>query len=159
MLAAAGLVPLMALPPLGVLAALALITGACFAPITLTQNATIDEVAPKGVAGQAFAFLGSAYLAGVAGGTAVSGALVDGAGVRAALALARGATLAAACVAALGFRGQTGSRRSSGNPSSFPTGWPHSPARRIHGRRREPPSRVRRSGAGRCARPTTRAAR
>jgi MFS family permease len=103
-LAALGLVPLLTLPPLPVLVALALLAGACFAPITLTQNATIDEVAPKHVAGQAFALLGSAYAAGSAAGAAVAGTLVDGAGVRAALALACGATLTATAIAAAGFR-------------------------------------------------------
>jgi predicted MFS family arabinose efflux permease len=104
LLAAAGLVPLLTLPPLAVLAALALVAGACFAPITLTQNATIDEVAPKSAAGQAFALLGSAYAAGVAGGAALSGTLVDGPGVRAALVLACGATVTAAGAAAVGLR-------------------------------------------------------
>jgi MFS family permease len=106
MLAAVGLVPLLLLPPLAVLAVLALVAGACFAPITLTQNAAIDEIAPKSAAGQAFSLLGSAYGAGVAGGAALSGTLVDGPGVRAALVLACGATLVAAGVAALGLRSE-----------------------------------------------------
>jgi MFS family permease len=107
-LAAAGLVPLLALPPLGVMMVLAVLAGACFAPVTVTQNATIDEVAPKAVMAEAFALLGSAYAAGAAAGAAASGSLVQHAGVRPAVALACGATLAAALIAAGGFRGAAG---------------------------------------------------
>jgi hypothetical protein len=55
------------------------------------------------VAGQAYALLGSAYGAGSASGAALAGALVDGPGVRAAIALGCAATLVSAGAAALGF--------------------------------------------------------
>jgi MFS family permease len=103
LVAAAGLVPLPALPPLWALVPLALVAGACFAPIALTQNAVIDEVAPQNVAGQVFALVGSAYGAGAAGGAALAGTLVDGPGARAAIALSCRAVLAAAATAGVGF--------------------------------------------------------
>jgi MFS family permease len=103
LVAAAGLAPLITLPPLGLLVALAVLAGACFAPITVTQNAAIDEVAPKAVVAEAFALLGSAYAAGTAAGAALSGTLVESGGPRTAIGLACAITLAAAAVAALGF--------------------------------------------------------
>jgi MFS family permease len=104
LLATAGLVPLLAVPPLPVLVVLALLAGACFAPISLTQNAAIDEVAPARAAGEAFALVGSAYGAGVAAGAALAGTLVDGPGVRAAIGLGCAVMLISAGVAALGLR-------------------------------------------------------
>jgi MFS family permease len=104
LLATAGLLPLLALPPLPALVVLALLAGACFAPITLTQNAAVDEVSPSRGAAEAFALVGSAYGAGVAAGAAVAGTLVDGPGPRAAIALGCCAMLIATGVAALGFR-------------------------------------------------------
>jgi MFS family permease len=99
LLAAAGLAPLIAAPGLVAMTALAAVSGLCFAPVSTAQLAVIDEVAPAGHSAEAFTWLGTLYGSGLALGAALCGQLIVGAGVRAALAVACGAALAAALVA------------------------------------------------------------
>jgi MFS family permease len=109
-LAAAGLLPLLALPgSLVALTALAALAGAAFAPVTVTQSAAIGELAPEAVAGEAFAWLGTCFAAGSAGGAALAGVLVSGPGIRAAVALAC-AAVALAAVLALPLRSAAAAR-------------------------------------------------
>lgn len=101
LLAAIGLAPLLLAPGLVAMAALAVVSGLCYAPVSTAQLAVIDEVAPDARRAEAFTWLGTVYGAGLALGAAVCGQLIVGAGIRAALAVACGATLAAATVAAV----------------------------------------------------------
>ena len=94
-LAAAGLLPLIATPALGVMLALAFLAGLCFAPVTTTQIAVLDEVAPRERPGEAFAWLAILYGAGSAAGAALGGQLVAADGPRAAIAAACAATAVA----------------------------------------------------------------
>jgi hypothetical protein len=91
LLAAAGLAPLILMPPLGAMVALAFLGGLCFAPLTTTQIAAIDDLAPAGHRAEAFTWLGTAYAAGSAAGAALAGQLP----LRAAFAVACGITAAA----------------------------------------------------------------
>jgi MFS family permease len=95
LLAGVGLAPLILTPSLGLMVALAVLSGLCFAPITTCQIAAIDEVAQPGHKSEAFTWLGTLYGAGLAAGAAISGQLIAGIGVRAAMASACGATLLA----------------------------------------------------------------
>jgi MFS family permease len=94
-LAAAGLVPLIGLPGLAGTIALAVIAGLCFAPVTTTQIAVLDDVAPRERPAEAFAWLAILYGAGSAAGAALAGQLVEASGPRAAIIAACAATAAA----------------------------------------------------------------
>jgi MFS-type transporter involved in bile tolerance (Atg22 family) len=83
LLAAAGLAPLALLPPPAGLAALSLLAGACFGPITVVQNSVIDEIAPSAVA-ETYSWLATLYGTGAAAGAALAGQLVERVGLRAA---------------------------------------------------------------------------
>jgi MFS family permease len=98
-LAALGLAPLVLAyeAPLPALAALLVITGFLFAPVTTCQFALIDDVVPRAMATEAVAVLGVAYGGCSALGAQLAGALVDGPGLRAPFV----AAFAAAAVAAL----------------------------------------------------------
>jgi MFS family permease len=96
-LAALGLAPLIATPGLVAMVALAVLSGLCFAPASTTQLAVLDEVTEPEHRAEALTWLGSLYGAGLATGAAVSGQLIAGAGVRAAL----GGAFAAAALGAL----------------------------------------------------------
>jgi MFS family permease len=90
-LAIAGSVP--------VLGALLLLAGCTFAPLSALVFALVDTVAPLGMATESFTWIASAELAGIAGGSAAAGALVDGQGTRVALLLAAGVASSGALVA------------------------------------------------------------
>jgi MFS family permease len=75
---------------LAVLAALLVLAGLLFAPITTCQIALIDDVAPRHMTTEAFAVLGVAYGTASAIGAQAAGALVDGPGLRAPLVAAFG---------------------------------------------------------------------
>lgn len=101
-LAAAGLVPLAIVAPqaaLGATGALLVLAGLLFAPLTTAQLALIDDVAPRAMATEAMAVLGTSYGAFAAAGAQASGALVDSSGLRAPFAAACGCMALAAAVA------------------------------------------------------------
>ena len=100
-LAAAGIAPLVALPPLALFGALMVVAGLCFAPITTAQMAILDDVAAEGTRTEAMTWIGTAYGVCAAAGAAAAGSLVDTAGVRTAVAAAVIATLVAAATGAL----------------------------------------------------------
>ena len=56
--------------------ALAVLAGLCFAPVTTTQIAVLDEVAPRERPAEAFSWLAILYGAGAAAGAALGGQLV-----------------------------------------------------------------------------------
>lgn len=93
-LAAVGLTPLLALPPLAVTVLLMVVAGLCFAPITTAQLAVLDEVAPEGTRTEAMTWLGTAYGVCSAAGAAIAGQLIDTASIRVAIASAVLATTA-----------------------------------------------------------------
>lgn len=95
LLAAAGLAPLILTPGLLVMVVLAGLAGLCFAPITTSQLAVIDELAPDAHRAEAYSWLATVYGTGLALGAALSGQLIAAAGSRAALAAACGAVVLA----------------------------------------------------------------
>jgi MFS family permease len=99
LLSAAGLAPLIIEPGLAGMAALAALSGLCFAPVTTAQLAVIDEVAPSERRAEAFTWLGTIYGTGLAVGAAAAGQLIAHSSIRAALIAACAATLAAGVVA------------------------------------------------------------
>lgn len=99
LLAGLGLAPLIAAVNLPVMVILAAISGLCFAPITTTQIAVVDDVAEPEHTAEAFTWLGTMYGTGLAVGAALSGQLITAVGIRLALAVACGATLLAWLVA------------------------------------------------------------
>jgi MFS family permease len=101
LLAGLGLAPLIAAVNLPVMVVLAAISGLCFAPITTTQIAVVDDVAEPEHTAEAFTWLGTMYGTGLAVGAALSGQLITAVGIRLALAVACGATLLAWVVATL----------------------------------------------------------
>ncbi len=101
LLAGLGLAPLIAAVDLPVMVVLAGISGLCFAPITITQIAVVDDVAEPEHTAEAFTWLGTMYGTGLAVGAALSGQLITAVGIRLALAAACGATLLAWLVATI----------------------------------------------------------
>lgn len=95
-LAAAGLAPLLLLPPLGIAAILAVVAGLGFAPITVTQSSAVAELAASGGKAEAFSWLATAYGAGAAAGASGAGQLIESGHLRLGFGLAVGATLMAA---------------------------------------------------------------
>jgi len=65
--------------------ALAVIAGLCLAPVTTTQIAVLDQVAPRERPAEAFSWLAILYGAGSAAGAALGGQLVSADGPRAAI--------------------------------------------------------------------------
>jgi MFS family permease len=101
-LAAAGLAPLTVAGghvSVAVLAALLVLVGLLFAPVTTCQIALIDDVAPRHMTTEAFAVIGVAYGTASAIGAQAAGALVDGAGLRSPFVAAFACMATAAAVA------------------------------------------------------------
>jgi predicted MFS family arabinose efflux permease len=101
LLGAIGFAPLILLPGLAVMTALAILSGLCFAPVATCQLAAVDEVADPARRAEAFTWFSTAYGAGLAVGAALCGQLLAASGIRAALVTACGAALVAAIVAAV----------------------------------------------------------
>jgi predicted MFS family arabinose efflux permease len=116
LLAALGLGDL-ALVPIASPAALApilLVAGAAVAPLLGTAYTLVDRVAPAGGATEAFAWLTTAIGIGLAGGSALAGALVDAGGAGAGFAAAAAAGLVACAI--------TSARRASlATPGTVPS--------------------------------------
>jgi MFS family permease len=101
LLAAAGLLPLIASRSLVAMAAFALLSGLCFAPITTAQAAAVDEVAVPAHRAEAYTWLGTIYSVGLSIGAAAAGQLITASGEHAAFIAACSATAAAAAIAAI----------------------------------------------------------
>jgi predicted MFS family arabinose efflux permease len=101
LLATAGLAPLVVAHSLASMAALALVSGLCFAPITTAQVAAVDEVALAAHRAEAYTWLGTIYAVGASIGAAAAGQLITTSGEQAAFITACAATAAAAFLAAL----------------------------------------------------------
>jgi MFS family permease len=68
---------LAAAPSLAVVVPLALVSGCVIAPLTAAQNLLAGSLAPRGVVTEAFTWLTTATVVGVATGNAAGGALID----------------------------------------------------------------------------------
>jgi MFS family permease len=100
-LAVAPLVAVHAIAPVFALSALA---GLALAPTISCQFALVGALAPEGTVTEAFTWHRAATIAGMAGGSALAGSLVDSRGVGAAFALGCVSVSAAAALAVLGRR-------------------------------------------------------
>lgn len=92
------------MPGPAAMSALAVLAGLCFAPVTTTQIAVLDEVAPRERPAEAFASLAILYGAGSATGAALAGQLVSAHRPRAAIIAACAATAVAWLVTTLRAR-------------------------------------------------------
>ena len=104
--------PLLATSALAMAAALFLY-GLTIAPFTACNSVLLGEAAPAGTTTEAFAWNSSALFGGAAGGTALAGVLVEGAGARAGLAVTAASgvlALLAAVSGAARLRGSEASR-------------------------------------------------
>lgn len=77
---------------------LAPVAGLAIAPLTAAENELAGTVAPPGTVTEAYAWMLTALVGGVAAGNALAGALVEGSGWRTALAVACGCALLGALV-------------------------------------------------------------
>ena len=98
-LLAAGLAPLALGGSIPVMAVLLVLGGAAIAPSTACVYRLVDDVAPRGTLAEAFTWVSTATIAGIAVGSAIAGPVVEGAGTRAALALPCGAAIVATLIA------------------------------------------------------------
>lgn len=89
------------------LGALMALAGLLVAPMNSVGLGLIDYVAPAGTAAEATSWVGAAYQGGLAVGTGLGGAIVEGAGTDAVFLVAFGFACAAALVAWLGRRALT----------------------------------------------------
>lgn len=87
---------------LPVLSALAFVAGLPIAPAFTAAYGLVDAAARRGSAAEAFAWIGTAISSGLAAGTAVGGALIEWAGVRASFGLGCAAAALAALLAMTG---------------------------------------------------------
>lgn len=94
---------------------LTMLAGTACAPALSCQYALVESLAPAGTASEAFNWHTAALVAGIAAGTAVGGALVEGVGVRAAFVLACGAVAVGAALA-LSWRSAIGAKELTGQP-------------------------------------------
>lgn len=92
LLAAIGVLPVIAADSVGLMAGAAVVAGACFAPMSTIQTAAVEEVGPAGHRAEAYSWVGTLYGAGSSLGAAVAGQLIVSAGVRVAFAAAALAT-------------------------------------------------------------------
>jgi len=76
-----------------------LAAGACIAPLLACGYLLVDRLAPAGTVTEAFTWMQTGFLAGLSGGAAAGGLLIDRLGVRAALAAAVAVALAGAAAA------------------------------------------------------------
>jgi MFS family permease len=79
--------------------ALSALAGIAYAPAVSCQSGLVEATAPAGAVTEAFTWLNAALAAGIAGGAALAGTLVDGAGASAAFALGCAAAAVAAAIA------------------------------------------------------------
>jgi MFS family permease len=96
--------PLIAVPPLAAAFALSVLAGLALAPMITCQFALVGALAPEGTVTEAFTWHRAATVAGMAGGSAVGGSLIDVRGPGAAFALGCAGVAAAAALAVLGRR-------------------------------------------------------
>ena len=84
------LLPLAFAPSVWVMGLLVLPAGCCIAPLLATRNELVGGVAPPGMRIEAYTWPMTAFVGGIAGGAALSGALVEGPGWRVAFVVSTG---------------------------------------------------------------------
>ena len=99
---AAGLLLLLLASSIGSMVLLILVAGLPIAPAFAAAYGLIDDTAPSGTSTEAFAWMSTAIVLGLAAGTAAAGALIERAGTDASLALACAAGFAGLACAVLG---------------------------------------------------------
>jgi predicted MFS family arabinose efflux permease len=107
------LLPLAAAPSLAVMALLVIPAGMFIAPMLATRNELIGWVAPDDARTEAFTWPQTAFVAGIAMGSALAGAIIESAGPAPAFLVAGGVAALGAIVAVL-------RRRTIGRPRSYP---------------------------------------
>jgi MFS family permease len=98
---ALGLVPLLFAPSVAWMAPAALLAGFAISPVLIVAFGLVEDLVPPAARTEGFSWLNSGLGIGVAGGFAVSGAVAEATGARAAFAIALGGALAAGAVALL----------------------------------------------------------
>jgi MFS family permease len=93
------LLPLAAAPSVGVMALLVLPAGCCIAPLLATRNELVGRVAPPGARTEAYTWPVTAFVGGIAIGSALAGTLVEGPGWRVAFLIAAAFAAAGAALA------------------------------------------------------------
>jgi MFS family permease len=86
--------PLAAAPSVAVMALLVIPAGCTIAPLLATRNELVARVAPEGARTEAYTWPMTAFVGGIAIGSAVAGALIEGPGWRTAFAVATVAAVA-----------------------------------------------------------------
>ncbi len=99
-----GLLPLAAAPSVAVMALLVIPAGMFIAPLLATRNELVGWVAPEGSRTEAYTWPVTAFVGGIAVGSAVAGAIVEAASWRTAFVVA-GAVAAVGTVVAVARRG------------------------------------------------------
>jgi predicted MFS family arabinose efflux permease len=107
------LLPLAAAPSLGVMALLVIPAGMFIAPMLATRNELVGRVAPPGARTEAFTWPQTAFVAGIALGSGLAGAIVELSGPAPAFLVAGG-------VAALGAVIAVARRSTVAPPRSYP---------------------------------------
>jgi predicted MFS family arabinose efflux permease len=107
------LLPLAAAPSLAVMGLLVIPAGMFIAPLLATRNELIGWVAPKDARTEAFTWPQTAFVAGIAAGSAVAGAIVEASGPAPAFLVAGG-------IAALGAVIAVVRRSTVAPPRSYP---------------------------------------
>jgi MFS family permease len=98
---ALGMVPLLLAPSVAWMAPAALLVGFAISPVLIVAFGLVEDLVPPAARTEGFSWLNSGLGMGVAGGFAVSGAVAEATGARAALGIALGGALAAGAVALL----------------------------------------------------------
>jgi MFS family permease len=98
------LLPLAAASSVGAMALLVIPGGCCIAPLLATRNELVGGVAPAGARTEAYTWPVTAFVGGIAIGSGVAGAVVDGPGWRVAFLAAAACAAAGTVVAAVGNR-------------------------------------------------------
>ncbi len=96
--------PLIAVHALAPVFALSVLSGLCLAPMISCQFSLVGALAPEGTATEAFTWHRAATVAGMAGGSALGGSLIDAHGPGGAFALGCVGVAAAAALAVVGRR-------------------------------------------------------
>ncbi len=96
--------PLIAVHSLAPVFALSVLAGLCLAPMISCQFSLVGALAPEGTVTEAFTWHRAATIAGMAGGSALGGSLIDAHGAGAAFALGCIGVAAAAALAMVGRR-------------------------------------------------------
>jgi MFS family permease len=95
------IVPLLAASSVGVMLPLALVAGLGIAPVFAVANELVADVAPAGMATEAFTWPVTAISLGIAGGSALAGVVVEADGWRTAVATGVAAAMVAGALAVL----------------------------------------------------------